>query len=66
MPIRQKLKGKCTRIEGVALGWRVRRIMKTREVQNRVAQIRDYENALEETAMEARQVKSAEEREKLM
>lgn len=56
-------------MEAVALGWKARRILKVKEVQNRIKQIHDYENAEEQTLEEAKKrdkTISPEERQKLM
>ena len=65
MPLKRKLKPNATKIEGVALGWKTRRIMKLKEVKNRIQQISDYENAEVETHTEAIKTKNPEERQKL-
>lgn len=36
VPIRRKIKGSLKAIEAAALGWKVRRIMKLKEVKNRI------------------------------
>ena len=49
-------------IEAVALGWKIRRIFKIKEVLNRIQQIRDYENAEEDTLNEVTKTSANEER----
>ena len=47
VPIRKKLGSNITLLQSVAIGWKIRRIMKTKEIQLRVQEIRDYETAAE-------------------
>lgn len=52
-PIRRKIKDKRAVVEAAALGWKTRRMLKVKEVKGRICQIRDFENAEEETLAEA-------------
>ena len=54
-------------LEAAALGWKTRRIIRSKEIQNRIKQVRDYENAEEETLIEAKKPSTnAEERQNLL
>ena len=58
VPIRRKLGPHRGVLRAVAEGWKIRRIMKTKEIQVRIHQIRDCE-AAEESAQAERQVGDA-------
>lgn len=68
VPINRKIKDKKAILEAMALGWKARRILKLKEVQSRIKQIRDFENAEEETLAEAKKstTLSADEKQKLL
>ena len=66
VPIKRKISGNASKIEGVALVWKTRRIMRLKEVKNRIQQITDYENAEVEAHTDAKKTKNTEERQKLL
>ena len=52
VPIRRKLGSNINLLQSVALGWKVRRIMRTKEILLRIQEIRDYERAAESATEE--------------
>lgn len=65
VPIRKKLGGNIKLLEAVVMGWKIRRIMKTKEVLIRIQQIKDCESA-EESAQEERRNGDPSEKEHLV
>ena len=53
VPIRRKLGSNRELLEAVAMGWKIRRIMRTKEIFLRIQEIRDYERT-EESSLEER------------
>lgn len=52
VPIRRKLGSNINLLQSVAIGWKVRRIMRTKEILLRIQEIRDYERAAESATEE--------------
>ena len=66
VPIKKAIKQRASKIEGVALGWKTRRILKLKEVQNRIKQIKDFAKARKETLKESQKDMSIEEKQKVL
>lgn len=64
VPIRRKLGSNVSLLTSVAIGWKIRRIMKTKEILIRIQEIRDYVKAAE-SAMEERNKRDGGEKEHL-
>ena len=52
VPIRRKLGSNINLLQSVAIGWKVRRITRTKEILLRIQEIRDYERAAESATEE--------------
>jgi len=66
IPIRRSMRGSIKVLEAAALGWKVRRIMKLKEVKNRVQQIKEFEMARVDTMREATLTAELGEKQKLL
>lgn len=40
--------GREEKLSSVAKGWKIRKIMKTKEIENHIQQIKDYQNAMKD------------------